>query len=79
MPRMKSRKLHTRKELWRVRGLIKKRADGEESLRRQYETQLEKQIWVGPRADERGGESWGLGGQPVSEAVIGKSQERQWP
>ena len=34
---------------------------------------------VGPRADERGGESWGLGGQPVSEAVIGKSQERQWP
>lgn len=34
---------------------------------------------VGPRADERGGESWGLGGEPVSEAVIGKSQKREWP
>ena len=46
---MKSKKLHTRKELWRVRGLIKKRADGGESLRRQYETQLEKQIWGWPQ------------------------------
>ena len=29
---MKSKKLHTRKDLWRVRGLIKKRVDGEEAL-----------------------------------------------
>ena len=43
-------KLHTRKELWRVRGLIKQRIDAEESLRRQYETQLEKQIWGGAQS-----------------------------
>lgn len=42
-PRTERKKLYTRKELWRVRGLVKKRADREESLRRQCEIQLEKE------------------------------------
>lgn len=50
-----------------------KRADREESLRQQHETQLEKeQFRVGPRAYERRGAGWGLGEEPGPEAVIGK-------
>lgn len=76
---MKSKKLHTRKDLWRVRGLIKKRVDGEEALEDSMRCNWRNRFGVGPRADERGGESWGLGGEPASEAVIGKSQKREWP
>ena len=47
----------------------------EDSMRHNWKNRF----GVGPRAAERGRESWGLGGEPASEAVIGKPQKREWP